>query len=67
MLHYQQPPKQKPRLCGALVMVSSRIFGWNTLTDDLISLYYKLVELGVEYVDGEVRLPELDELEVDNV
>ena len=45
-------------------MVSSRVFGWNTLEDDLIQLYRNLVELGVEYHDGKVYLADLEEDDV---
>jgi len=34
------------------------------LIDDLISLYTKLVELGVEYRNGEVYLADLEEKDV---
>lgn len=45
-------------------LVSSRVFGWNTLEDDLIQLYRNLVELGVEYHDGKVYLADLEEDDV---
>jgi hypothetical protein len=48
-------------------MVSSRIFEWNPLEQDLITLYTKLVELGMEYHDGEVHLPDLEMLEKKDV
>ena len=44
-------------------MVTSRIFQWNTIEQDLVTLYNKLVELGMEYRDGEVYLADLEELE----
>jgi len=48
-------------------LVSSRIFGWNSLTEDLIALYTRLVDLGMEYRDGKVYLFDLEELEDENV
>lgn len=48
-------------------LVTSRIFGWNSLENDLITLYMRLVELGMEYRDGEVYLADLEELENETV
>lgn len=47
--------------------MTSRIFGWNSLEEDLITLYIRLVDLGMEYRDGEVYLADLEELENGNV
>ena len=48
-------------------MVTSRIFGWNSLEEDLITLYMRLVELGMEYRDGEVYLADIEELENETI
>jgi len=42
-------------------LVSSRIFLRNSLKRDLLILYGRLVELGVDYRNGKVYLAELDE------
>ena len=52
---------------GVFSLVSSRIFGWNSLTEDLIALYTRLVDLGMEYRDGKVYLADLEELEDESV
>ena len=45
-------------------MVTSRIFEWHSLEKSLILLYTKLVNLGMEYRDGEVYLADLEEKDV---
>ncbi|HSX05438.1 MAG TPA: hypothetical protein VLF69_03150 [Candidatus Saccharimonadales bacterium] len=44
--------------------MSSRIFEWNSLEQNLLSLYTNLVDLGMEYRDGKVYLADLEQ---DNV
>jgi hypothetical protein len=41
-------------------MVNQRIFLRNSLEEDLLTLYDRLVELGIEYRDGEVYLVDLE-------
>lgn len=41
-------------------MVNSRVSEWNTLEADFIRLYTRLVDLGVEYRNEEVYLPEIE-------
>lgn len=41
-------------------MVNSRIFQWNTLATDLLKLYFKLIDLGMEHKDGQIYLADLD-------
>ena len=48
-------------------MVRSRIFEWNSLESDLITLYTRLTELGMEYRDGEVHLIDLEMEEQEDV
>jgi hypothetical protein len=48
-------------------MVTSRIFLRNSITDDLTTLYTRLVDLGMEYHDGQVYLADVAELEGENV
>ena len=48
-------------------MVTSHIFGWNSLEGDLITLYNRLVALGVEYRDGKVYLADFEEQERQDV
>jgi len=48
-------------------MVTSRIFQWNSLGQDLVALYLRLVDLGMEYRDGQVYLADLEELECGDV
>lgn len=48
-------------------MVSSRIFEWNSLEQDLIKLYTELAALGMEYRDGQIYLADLEELEAKDV
>lgn len=48
-------------------MVSPRIFRWNSLEKDLRGLHSKLVDLGMEYRDGQVYLADLEELEDEDV
>jgi len=43
-------------------MVSSRIFLRNSLEQDLLLLYRRLVDLGMEYRRGHVYLADLNEL-----
>jgi len=43
------------------MLVGSRIFEWNSLENDLVLLYIKLVEPGTEYRDGKVYLADLEE------
>lgn len=47
--------------------MSSRIFEWNSLEQDLISLYTKLAALGMEYRDGEIYLADMEALEEEDV
>jgi len=44
-------------------MVSSDVFIRNSLKKDLVKLYFRLVELGVEYRYGKVYLADLENLE----
>ncbi len=44
-------------------MVPSSISGWNPLEKDLITLYRRLVDLGMEYRGSKVYLADLEELE----
>ena len=48
-------------------MVSSRIFKWNSLERDLVTLYTRLVALGIEYRDGKVYLADIEEEVKQNV
>ena len=43
--------------------MTSRIFQWNSLERDLRMLHGKLVDLGMEYRDGEVYLADIEDLE----
>jgi hypothetical protein len=45
------------------VLVTSRIFLRNSITEDMTTLYTRLVDLGMEYRDGQVYLADLVELE----
>jgi len=42
-------------------MVRSTISGWHQIEGDLVTLYRRLVDLGVEYRDSQVYLADLDE------
>lgn len=59
----QKIDKQKEganaHLCN-LLMVTSRVFEWNTLKQDLFKLYNKLVDLGIQYREGQVCLSDLE-------
>ena len=48
-------------------MVPSSISGWNPLERDLVALYRRLVDLGMEYRGGKVYLADLEELEDSDV
>jgi hypothetical protein len=41
-------------------MVSHNVLRWNSLGEDLIKLYARLVGLGMEYLDSQVYLPDLE-------
>lgn len=41
-------------------MVRPNVFRWNQLELDLVTLYQKLVDLGMEYRDGKVYLADLE-------
>jgi len=45
--------------------VNPRVFRWNSLEKDLVLLYERLVDLGIEYRDGKVYLAELEEVNSD--
>jgi hypothetical protein len=45
-------------------MVSSSIFLRNTLEEDLLALYDRLVDLGMKYRDSHVYLADLENLHV---
>jgi len=47
--------------------VSQRIFLRNSFEEDLVSLYNKLVELGMDYQAGKVYLADMEELEGNNI
>ncbi|MHB1865046.1 MAG: hypothetical protein ACYCPS_02690 [Candidatus Saccharimonadales bacterium] len=47
--------------------MTSRIFLRNSITDDLTTLYIRLVDLGMEYHDGQVYLADLNGLEGEDV
>lgn len=48
-------------------MVSSDIFLRNSLRKDLIKLYSRLVDLGMEYRRGKVYLADLENLELERM
>lgn len=62
--HYQnkKTPYCKRLLICCLELVSQDIFLRNSLKKDLIKLYFRLVDLGMEYRNGKVRLADLEGL-----
>ena len=47
------------------LLVRSNVSGWHQIDEDLVKLYYRLVDLGMEYRDGEMYLADLEEYLVD--
>ena len=48
------------------ILVTSRIFEWNTLESDLLKLYGRLVNWGVKYHNGAAYLPEVNNTATDS-
>lgn len=45
-------------------MVNQRVSRWNSCKKDMTRLYLKLVDLGMEYRNGKVYLPDLEDPEL---
>jgi bacteriorhodopsin len=48
-------------------MVSSDVFLRNSLQNDLVTLYFRLVDLGMEYRYGKVYLADIENLELERL